>query len=635
MSHPNLITSLPEYLEGEIALDTETKDTSLRSMGPGWAFPSHDLYVAGVSICCENLQGYVSLRHPDSENMDNDLFYRWLDYQLTRREDQPKIFANAIYDVGWFRRYGVNIRGPIHDILIQVPLLDEHLPKNSYNLDATAQRLLGSGKDLSELEKEAVRLGIPPKDAIKNLWRFPARSAAAYATKDAVDTLAIWKIQSRDISEQDLQKVYDLEMSLTNIFIDMRMRGVHVDLDYFEKLKDDFRAKQREAGAALKHETGVDITDHPWETKGIVQILDQLGIKYPLTPKTQKPSIKGDWLDQLDHPIAGLINKVRGYDRAVGTFIESYIFGHQVDGKIHASFSQLRDDSGGTISGRLSSSNPNLQNIPARDPELGIAIRKGYIPSPGKKWLAVDYASQEPRWTVHFAAAARCKGGEEAAHKYRTNPKTDYHQMVADMCKIPRPQAKIINLGVAYGMGGYKLCISLGLPTETVVRHPITYEEFPLNSPEGQECRGMGATPYQGPGEEGRRLLKQYHENAPFIRSLGKKCQQAGKNKGYIRTILGRRCRFPLVGGERWYLHTAMNRLIQGSSADQTKTSIYQLHHAGFTPLLSVHDENDFEIEDDPKIVAAIVEIMEQCIPDTHVPFLADPKVGNNWGECK
>jgi DNA polymerase I-like protein with 3'-5' exonuclease and polymerase domains len=636
MSHPDLITKLPEYLEGPIGIDTETKDLNLKTLGPGWAFDSGDDYVAGVSICCDNLKGYISLRHPDSENMDNGAFWKWLDYQLCRREDQPKVFANAGYDLGWFRKYGVRWRGPLHDVLVQVPLLNEHHSINSYNLDSVALRELGSGKDLTELEAAAARIGVPAKDAIKNLWRFKASEAAAYATKDAADTLAIWKKLSPQIVAEDLTQVYDLEMSLTEVFLQMRMTGVRVDLDRADQLRTMFRSKQKEAGAELKRITGIDITDHPWAVGPIAQIMDDLGIEYPLTPKTKKPSIKGDWLDKLDHPVAKLIGTVRDYDRAAGTFIDSYIFGHQHKGRIHGSFNQLKVDGGGTLSGRLSSNKPNLQNIPARDADIGLLIREAWVPEIGQWWLSGDYSSQEPRWTVHFAAAARCAGGADAARRYNENPRTDYHQMVADLCGIERKPAKIINLGLAYGMGGYKLCLSLGLPTEMLVRNSEDFsEEVPLDSERGQELRSLGNKSYLGPGKEGRDLIRRFHENAPFIRALNKKCQKQAREKGFIRTILGRRCRFPIVGGERWYLHTAMNRLIQGSSADQTKKSLRMLYDAGYCPLLSVHDENCFSIDNDEKYIAAIKEIMENCIENTYVPFIVDPKIGKNWGECK
>ena len=237
---------------------------------------------------------------------------------------------------------------------------------------------------------------------------------------------------------------------------------------------------------------------------------------------------------------------------------------------------------------------------------------------------------------MHYAHKTNQPGAKEAVENYNLNENMDYHQMVADLAGISRKHAKTINLGLAYGMGQVKLCASLGLPTEKVTDKKGSLREIA--------------------GEEGLRIIAQYHEKVPFIKGLTSTCSNLAQDRGYIRTIEGRLCRFnmwepangswemPVEGRanavEKWggqvrraFTHKALNRLIQGSAADMTKLAMRNLWQEGFIPLHQMHDELDFSFETKEQ-ADKCVEIMEQCLP-LSVPVVVDAEFGNTWADAQ
>jgi DNA polymerase I-like protein with 3'-5' exonuclease and polymerase domains len=278
----------------------------------------------------------------------------------------------------------------------------------------------------------------------------------------------------------------------------------------------------------------------------------------------------------------------------------------------------MRNDRGGTVSGRFSYSNPNLQQVPARDPEIGSLIRSLFIPEEGCQWGTFDYSQQEPRLMVHYASQMHLTGAKDAVAEY-TEKNADFHQIVADMAKIPRKQAKTINLALSYGMGKEKLIKELGLDNA-----------------------------------EAEKLFRQYHAKVPFIRALQDQCARVAIERGYIKTFAGRRCRFdrwesryertpplPLEEAKekygndlkRSYTYKALNRLIQGSAADMTKLAMIDLWEEGIVPHLQVHDEVDISIENTEQ-ANTVTRIMENCVK-LAVPLLVDVELGTSWGETK
>ena len=245
-------------------------------------------------------------------------------------------------------------------------------------------------------------------------------------------------------------------------------------------------------------------------------------------------------------------------------------------------------------------------------------IRSLFIPEEGCQWGLFDYSQQEPRLTVHYANRMGLIGAKDAVTAYR-DKNADFHQIVADMANIPRKQAKNINLGLSYGMGKQKLIKELGL----------------------------GDT-------EAQALLTKYHEKVPFIRGLQDQCARVALDRGYIKTLAGRRCHFdlwehkyddsmPLPLEEarekygdvlkRSYTYKALNRLIQGSAADMTKLAMLGLWEEGIVPHVQVHDEVDISIEDDEQ-AAKVSRIMENCV-ELAVPLVVDTELGASWGETE
>lgn len=606
-------TFLPD-LRGPIAIDLETKDPGIKDRGPGWAF-QNDGDVAGVAIACETFTGYIPFGHLGGGNspIDRANIIGWMNEQFGRY-DQPKVFANATYDVGWLRRIGVNVIGPMHDVQIQAPLLNEH--RFSFSLDEIAKDYLGVGKDEAEMqdwyEKNMMKKGDGGLKA--NMWRMPANVVAKYAIQDAAVTLDLWKHLMPKIEEEDLSSVYELECDLIPLLVEMRWRGFRVDVAKAEQVGRDLEEEEKSCLAELKHITGVDVS----LTKASSQIpaLETTGVKLNQRTATGKIQLTKEILAGLEkegNKVAELILKGKQLNKARSTFIQNFIIDLHENGRVHGTFNALRSDEGGTVSGRFSASTPNLQQLPKRGAIVGNRIRDLFLPEEGEYLAAIDFSAQEPRLTAEFAYRAGVRGGARVAEQYRNDPNTDYHSFVANLCGIPRSRAKIINLALAYGAGGAKLCNSLGLPTKFVERYGRRIEVA---------------------GEEGQKIIDAYHEGAPFIKALMDECSKVAQNRGYIRTIHGRRCRFPVgQDGKRWFLHTALNRLIQGSASDQNKLAMRNMWREGIVPLATVHDENIFSV---PTLdgYKRPQYLMETAI-DSYVPFLADPKIGLTWGTTK
>lgn len=279
---------------------------------------------------------------------------------------------------------------------------------------------------------------------------------------------------------------------------------------------------------------------------------------------------------------------------------------------------------------------PNLQQIPTRDPEWGPLMRGLFLAEDGQQIASLDYSSQEPRLAVHFAAKAKLGGAAEAVAKFKDNPRTDYHQMVADMANIPRKTAKTLNLGLAYGMGGAKLARSLGLPTQwmQVVKRGSRTEWVEIQADAVEELRAQHYDCIEVAGDDAKAIIKKWEEGAPFMRGLFKLSSHVAAQRGYIKTILGRRCRFQIGrDGKYGFTHKALNRLAQGSAADQTKKGMLDMWKQGHVPLLTVHDELVFSVENEAE-ARKYSPIMENAIP-LEVPSVVDVNLGKTWGDVE
>ena len=598
----------PQFTETErIAVDLETYDPHLLTSGPGWATGRG--YIVGVGVATESWKGYFPIRHEGGGNLDEAVVLRWLKKTLSSPKREV-IFHNSLYDVGWLRREGVEVQGKILDTIFAAPLVDEN--RHSYSLDSLGQTYCGEKKDESLLQDAALAWGINPK---AELYKLPSKYVGPYGEQDAALTLRLWEKLKVELREHNSESIFEMECKLIPLLLEMRWRGVRVDETKAEEIGETLSKEEQKIQVEIKRKYGNEV--QLWANASLQKIFDDNNLWYPKSP-TGLASFQRQWLEGHEHELPRLIVKARKLNKARTTFIDKMIMEHSHNGRIHAEAHPLRSDRGGTVSGRFSYSNPNLQQVPARDPEIGGLIRSLFIPEDGCDWGIFDYSQQEPRLTVHYANQMHLTGSKDAVTDYKEKD-ADFHQIVADMANIPRKQAKMINLGLSYGMGKQKLIKELGLDDS-----------------------------------EAENLFAQYHSKVPFIRGLQDQCARVAIDRGYIRTIAGRRCRFdqwehrfedsiplPLKEAQekygdnlkRSYTYKALNRLIQGSAADMTKLAMLGLWEEGIVPHLQVHDEVDISVENTDQ-AQKVTRIMENCI-ELAVPLVVNVELGRSWGETE
>jgi DNA polymerase I-like protein with 3'-5' exonuclease and polymerase domains len=600
--------------QGAISIDCETFDPDLKKRGPG---PHRDGFIAGVAVGTEaGYRSYFPIAHEAGPNLPKAAVLSWLSQQL--QLCVPKVGANLIYDLAFLSAAGVKFTGPFYDVQIAEPLLDE--TRLSYSLDTLARHYLGESKVQDELTRWIVE-HFGRKNPKSNIWRAPPDIVARYAIGDVDLPLRIFAKQEVELKKNGrLWNLFLMEAKLIPMLLAMRQRGMRVDLDGAEQLYRELTNKQDDASGAIRAMTGIEIA--PWNARSLAGIFDHLGLEYPRTLKISAPSFTKAWLEHHPHPVTNLIRRVRHLDKLRETFVKGCILEGHTNGRIFTQFNQLRSDDYGTVSGRLSSSMPNLQQIPARSAE-GKLIRAIFIPDEGKRLFKADYSQIEYRLIVNDAAQLSLPGAQAAADQYNSDDDADFHQIVADMTGLTRDAAKTVNFGLAYGEGAAKLCESLG-----------------LNS------------------EDGEALLGEYHRRAPFIKQLAAVNTRTAVRAGEIETLLGRIRHFNMweirrgdqafyfhqrrPGSRRAFTHAALNARIQGSAADIMKLSMVNIWESGIcdvigAPHLTVHDELVGSYHDNKAGREALRELshaMEDCV-ELLVPLKVDVATGPNWGSCE
>lgn len=616
-----------------IGIDIESKDPNLTTQGPG--FIRGDARPVGVSIATDyGFKMYLPFGHERGEQFEQSKVVDYLKTQLGR-DNQIKTGANLMYELEALAWLGVEMRGPLADIQVAEPLLDEERI-GGFSLDTLSWAYLGKGKNEEKLRQAAAAFNLDPK---KDMWRLDPKYVGAYAEDDALYPIEILKHQLKRLSDENLMDVWHLESKLLPVLFKMRARGIRVDLDKAEKLSGEMRSEEERLIGQVWERTGFKVD--PWSSKSLAVFLNQMGLGFYIefTKPTKnfpegQPSFKNEWFLKMgdQHEAFGWLRDIRVMSKIRRDFVDNLILNNNVRGRLHPQWHQLResedDRENGARTGRIASSKPCLTNIPIRDPKWGPRMRGLFTADEGGQYCKNDYSSQEPRILLHWAYLKRYAGTAEARQRYIDDPYTDYHQMVADMIKertgrhIDRRPAKDINLGSAYGMGFDKLANKLGLSID-----------------------------------DAKSLLRTYHEGVPYVKKLEERCMEIVHGQGFIRTISGRKRRFNSWEPRNWDLkrvsmpvnsyeeaverwgsnversgaHKALNAICQGSAADQTKTAIVLLDEEGLTPQIQVYDELGQTIWD-PKDAWRIKEVMESAIK-FEIPHLADPEVGPSWGE--
>ena len=634
-------TEFPDLRKAdEIAIDLETRDPDLKTLGSGSIVGRGE--VVGIAVAVDGWKGYFPIAHGEGPNMDRKKVIEW--FRDICACPATKIFHNAMYDVCWIRNLGIKINGLIIDTMIAASIIDEN--RYNYTLNALSWVYLNQGKNEALLNQAAKERGLDPK---ADMWKLPAIEVGAYAEKDAELTLKLWGHLKKIIIEDDLQDIFNLETDLFPCLVDMRFLGVRVDVSKANQLKTALAIKEQNLLQQIKIETGVE--PQIWAARSIAEVFEKLKLPFDRTEKTDSPSFTKNFISKHDHPVVRMIAEARKINKVSTTFIDT-ILSHEHNGRIHADINQIRSDDGGTVTGRFSYANPNLQQIPARDPETGPLIRSLFIPEENCKWGIFDYSQQEPRLVAHYALRFNYDTAQIIADSYENDPSTDFHQIVADMAEIDRKEAKTINLGLFYGMGKAKLQNELNVTKE-----------------------------------KADELFNIYHNRVPFVKQLMNGVMNAAQARGQIKTLLGRRCRFPkyepVLRGSDWgtyvpaedhermeelramgpyikdfednivkdkkgnpkknywhgnptrraFTYKALNKLIQGSAADMTKKAMVDLYKEGLLAHIQIHDELDFSIESDAQ-ADKIKQIMEHAV-ELKVPNKVDYESGPNWGEIK
>ena len=603
--------SFPNLSEAkEIAIDLETCDPNMESLGPGW--PRNDGYIVGYAIAVDGWAGYFPVAHAGGGNLDKRIVERWISDVLATPAD--KIMHNAAYDLGWLRATGFEVNGTIYDTMLAAPVLDEN--RFAYSLNGLSFDYLKEIKSEQGLKESASDFGVHPK---KELWKLPAMHVGDYAEQDAALTLKLWHNLKPLLIKDEVGSIFELETEVLPVLVDITLKGINFNRAQCERHMTEMRRKETEILKYLKSQAGMQVDI--WAAQSIAAAFDRLGIQYPKTA-AGAPSFTKSFLDTHEHPMSKMILEARELNKTHGTFLEPYLKHSAKDGRIHTHFNQMRNEEGGTVTGRLSASNPNLQQVPARHEIIGPMVRGLFLPEEGQVWAASDFSSQEPRLLVHYAALLGLPGAEKMAQAYREDPNMDFHQMVADLAGIKRKAAKTIGLGLMYGMGKAKLATQLELPMD-----------------------------------EASDLINTFHAKVPFLKgtvdAVMKRIEHPVSG-GSIRTLLGRKCRFPLWEPVEWGVNKALpreqavieygvrikragtykglNRLIQGSAADQTKAGMVALHKAGFRLLLQVHDEVALSVRNIDEAREA-ADIMAKAVT-LEVPSRVDVETGPSWGEA-
>lgn len=612
-----------------ISIDTETKDPDLLEKGPGVRRGAH---IVGMSVGTDDgYRAYFPIRHEvgGELNLPPENVMAWARDNLCT--NIPKIGANLTYDLDFLAEEGVHVKGPFIDVQIAEPLIDEN--QFSYSLNSLGNRYLHEGKVGSDLAKWVLK-AYQNKNYRADIWRAPPQLVGPYAEGDVDLPLRVWEKQKPLLTEQGLDEVFDIESRLIPMMLAMRRRGVRVDLEAAKRLDDELTAAILLAQTRLNAAGGGQLIDVN-KNAALKILFDRAGVEYPRTAPsknypTGQPSFVKEWLEHNPHPACLLITEVRKLTKYRDTFIRGYILGTHINGRVHCEFHQMKGDENGTVSGRFSSSNPNLQNIPKRDKVWGPKIRALFIPEDGEDWVRHDWSQIEYRFLAHYGVG---ENGEVVRQMYRDDPETDFHSMVMMMAELERDPAKTVNFGLVYGMGAPELARRLGLTLA-----------------QAQE-----------------KVFTPYHGKVPFVKETYDRASSRAAERGYVKTILGRRAHFDAwcprnaikgkadvihghekalaefgPGIRRAYTHKALNRVLQGSSADLMKKSMVEVFESGIgavlgVPLVTVHDELGHSTPRTKQGLAAVKEvkfIMENTVK-LKLPVIAEEERGLSWGTCK
>jgi DNA polymerase I-like protein with 3'-5' exonuclease and polymerase domains len=637
-----------------VAIDLETSDPNLKTKGLGAV--RKDGFVTGIAIATKKQTFYFPLAHAMTDNLPVKETWDYLNEKLFKNKDIRKVFHNAIYDVCWIRSStGEMPQGELLDTMIAASVIDETRMK--YSLDAISKIYLNETKykyDLTDKVK-AWSDGVI-QDPMTNMEKLPYSLVKDYAEQDVNLTLKLWNIFDKKldevlytkthddgrVEEKTCRKIFELETKLFPCLVDMKFKGVKIDVEKARAFGKRLGKTKNSIINYIERRTGIKI--EMWAASSIKALLDHENINDYEVTKAGLPQLPKDYLSSHKNKYLRLIAKARNFDKTQNTFIEGLLeFVHE--GRIHADINQIRSDQGGTVTGRFSMSNPNLQQIPSKG-FIGRKMRELFLPEDDCEWGSFDYSQQEPRIVVHYALALGMPGTDTLLEEFNKED-ADFHQIVADMAQISRTMAKTINLGLFYGMGKIKLASELGLDRP-----------------------------------KANKLFADYHAKVPFVKQLSIDLINFAEENKLLYTLEDRFCRFNKweTRDRKWnnsinrydpvdildkevaqkyytddrlnkgyvadptyehftdfykpaFTYKALNRLIQGSAADMTKKAMVNLYEQGILPQIQIHDELCLSIKNEEQ-ARIVKETMENAIT-LEVNNKVNYKHGKNWGSIK
>src|SRR6516165_5657065 len=624
-----------------IALDLETKDGGLLT-DHGSAWPWGDGYICGVSTAYradgEVHAHYFPIRHPDTQNLDPAQVFQWVRDHIAA--GIRFVTQNGLYDWGWLRADAGITMPPseqLEETQAAATLVDEN--RHRYRLEDLCKWRGLPGKDDALLHEGCAALGLIPKRRKKNfnpaphIWQLPAHYVGPYAEQDPVSTLLLFESLAPVLDREGTHAAYRLEVDLLPMVQAMRRRGIRIDIVAAKHARDLLLQKRDAAFVELSEKLGANVgMEEIGKTKWLAATFDAHGIKYPRTEKGNPSFTAGStgWMHKHAHWLPPLIVKADKYNNAAVNFLETFILGHVVKGRVHAEIHPHRSDEGGTRSLRFSYSNPPLQVMPSRDEELAPLIRGCFLPEEGEFWAKPDVSQQEFRFLVHYAVRHKLTKANEVAELYRNDPNTDFHQLATTWTGLERTSAKATNFARIYGAGVRKFAAMIGKPEA-----------------------------------EARTIYDHYNHDLPFMSQLADRCVHAVRRNGYLTLYDGARRHWntwapggrwergagPCLReeaeervrdiGHPWYgqrlyradVRKALNALIQGSAARHTKLWMRACWREGITPLLQMHDSLDCSVSSREQ--AELVARLGCEAVQLDVPMRVDLEYGRNWGDAK
>ena len=451
-------------LENEklLTIDIETEDPDLNKNG---TIDPKNAIIAGVGIATKEKEWYFPLNHLQGGNIDSVSFYSW----LKTLEDKIFLGANIMYDLQRLTIQGFSPKKN-YDIQFAEPLLNEN--KKSYSLESLAIEYLNQHKEEKELKDFCEKNNIK-RNPKKLLRSFPAELTGKYCKKHCRLTYDIFEKQKIKLEEQELWGLFKLECNLIPLLLLMKKTGVRIDQNILEINKNVYADTITRLEKELQNQLGFFVNVSAAES--LKKAFEKLKIPYGYTEKGNA-SFSASALENLaGNPFIDIVLELKHLKKIYSTYLEG-LENFLIDGRLYTDFNSLRSDSFGTVTGRFSSSNPNLQNVPSKG-QYKKDIRSMFIPEENHTWLRGDYSQIELRMLAHYAVGP---GADKIREMYINNPRVDFHQACADMIGIPRKPAKTINFGVVYGMGAAKMSRSLGKTedegTKFIRRIPILYD---------------------------------------------------------------------------------------------------------------------------------------------------------------